>query len=83
MTSSATIDAAIDDPRVGRPVEDVDTPALLLDLDRFERNVGRLITTIKAGGKDWRPHSKGHKSPWIASYQRSVGAVGVTCGKVS
>jgi D-serine deaminase-like pyridoxal phosphate-dependent protein len=83
MTSPATIDAATGDPRVGRPIEDVDTPALLLDLDRFERNVNRLITTIKAGGKDWRPHSKGHKSPWIAGYQGSVGAIGVTCGKVS
>jgi len=83
MTSPATIDAATDDARVGRPLEDVDTPALLLDLDRFERNVDRLITTIRAGGKSWRPHSKGHKSPWIAAYQRSVGAIGVTCGKVS
>jgi D-serine deaminase-like pyridoxal phosphate-dependent protein len=83
MTTPATIDAATDDPRVGRPIEDVDTPALLLDLDRFERNVDRLITTIRAGGKSWRPHSKGHKSPWIAAYQRSVGAIGVTCGKVS
>jgi D-serine deaminase-like pyridoxal phosphate-dependent protein len=62
---------------------ELDTPALLLDLDRFERNVGRLSSAIAAGGKDWRPHSKGHKSPWIARRQMEFGAIGVTCAKVS
>ena len=62
---------------------ELDTPALLLDLDRFEANVRRLSTAIAAGGKDWRPHSKGHKSPWIARRQMELGAIGVTCAKVS
>lgn len=61
----------------------LDTPALLLDLDRFEANVERLMSAISAGGKDWRPHSKGHKAPWIARRQIELGAVGVTCAKVS
>jgi D-serine deaminase-like pyridoxal phosphate-dependent protein len=82
MTTPATIDTPVDDPRIGRPTSDLDTPVLLLDLDRFERNVNRLASVIHAGGKSWRPHSKGHKSPWIAGYQRSVGAIGVTCAKV-
>ena len=47
------------------------------------RNVERLSTAIAAGGKDWRPHSKGHKSPWIARRQMELGAIGVTCAKVS
>jgi D-serine deaminase-like pyridoxal phosphate-dependent protein len=70
------------DPRVGRSVAEIDTPALLLDLDRFEANSRRLAATLSAGGKGWRPHSKGHKSPWIAHRQLEHGAIGVTCGKV-
>jgi D-serine deaminase-like pyridoxal phosphate-dependent protein len=70
------------DPRVGRPVAEIDTPALLLDLDRFEANCRRLVGAVHAGGKDWRPHSKGHKSPWIAQRQLELGAIGVTCAKV-
>lgn len=83
MRGPATIDAPVDDARIGRPTSELDTPVLLLDLDRFERNVQRLASVIHAGGKSWRPHSKGHKSPWIAGYQRSQGAIGVTCAKVS
>jgi D-serine deaminase-like pyridoxal phosphate-dependent protein len=56
---------------------------MLLDLDKFDANVRRLSTAIVAGGKDWRPHSKGHKAPWIALRQMEAGAVGVTCAKVS
>ncbi|HEX7223452.1 MAG TPA: alanine racemase [Candidatus Limnocylindrales bacterium] len=68
---------------IGRRLEELDTPALLLDLDRFEANVERLSGAIAAGGKAWRPHSKGHKSPWIARRQMDHGAIGVTCAKVS
>jgi D-serine deaminase-like pyridoxal phosphate-dependent protein len=70
-------------PAVGMTRDALDTPALLLDLDRFEANVGRLMSAVSAGGKDWRPHSKGHKAPWIARRQIELGAVGVTCAKVS
>jgi D-serine deaminase-like pyridoxal phosphate-dependent protein len=62
---------------------DIDTPALLIDLDRFESNVRLLSSAVRAGGKDWRPHSKGHKSPWVARRQMDFGAIGVTCAKVS
>jgi len=79
----ATTSAAATDPRIGRPKAELDTPALLLDLGRFEANVGRLSSAIAAGGKDWRPHSKGHKSPWIARRQMDFGAIGVTCAKIS
>jgi len=68
---------------VGRPKAELDTPVLLLDLDRFEANVRRLSGAIASSGKHWRPHSKGHKSPWIAARQREAGAIGVTCAKVS
>ena len=68
---------------IGRNKADLDTPALLLDLGRFEANVQRLASAIAAGGKSWRPHSKGHKSPWIARRQMDFGAIGVTCAKIS
>jgi D-serine deaminase-like pyridoxal phosphate-dependent protein len=79
----ATTTAAATDPRIGRPKAELDTPSLLLDLGRFEANADRLSSGIAAGGKDWRPHSKGHKSPWIARRQMDFGAIGVTCAKVS
>jgi D-serine deaminase-like pyridoxal phosphate-dependent protein len=70
-------------PAPGTPIEEVDTPALLLDLDRFERNATRLMEVMRANGVGWRPHSKAHKSPDIAKRQIEIGAHGVTCAKVS
>jgi D-serine deaminase-like pyridoxal phosphate-dependent protein len=70
-------------PSVGMTKAELDTPVMLLDLDRFEANARRLSGAIADGGKDWRPHSKGHKAPWIARRQMELGAIGVTCAKVS
>lgn len=70
-------------PSVGMTRAELDTPAMLLDLDRFEANARRLSSAITAGGKHWRPHAKGHKSPWIARRQMEFGAIGITCSKVS
>ncbi|HEV8489901.1 MAG TPA: alanine racemase [Candidatus Limnocylindrales bacterium] len=70
-------------PLVGLAKADLDTPVMVLDLDRFDANARRLSSAIAAGGKDWRPHSKGHKSPWIARRQMELGAIGVTCAKPS
>jgi D-serine deaminase-like pyridoxal phosphate-dependent protein len=61
---------------------EIPTPALLLDLDRFERNVQRMAAHVKAAGKKLRPHSKTHKCPEIARRQIAAGAVGVCCAKV-
>ena len=58
------------------------TPALLLDLDRFERNVQKMAAHVKAAGKKLRPHAKTHKCPEIAHRQIAAGAVGVCCAKV-
>lgn len=70
-------------PAVGMTKAELDTPVMVLDLNRFDANVRRMSSAIAAGGKDWRPHSKGHKSPWIARRQLEAGAIGVTCAKVS
>jgi 3-hydroxy-D-aspartate aldolase len=58
------------------------TPALLLDLDRFERNVQKMAAHVTAVGKKLRPHAKTHKCPEIARRQIAAGAVGVCVAKV-
>lgn len=68
---------------IGMPLEDVDTPALLIDLDAFERNLQRLATAVADGPVRLRPHAKTHKCPVIARRQMALGAVGVCCQKVS
>lgn len=68
---------------VGMPLEAVDTPALLLDLDAFEKNLARLAAAAAGAGVRLRPHSKSHKCPVIALRQIASGAVGVCCQKVS
>jgi 3-hydroxy-D-aspartate aldolase len=67
---------------IGMPLEEVDTPALLLDLDVFERNMDKLAKATTAAGIRLRPHAKTHKCPSIARAQIARGAVGVCCQKV-
>ena len=62
---------------------DVDTPALLLDLDAFERNLDRMDAALAGKKISLRPHAKSHKCPEIALRQIKRGAVGVCCQKVS
>ena len=71
------------DQPIGVPVDELDTPALLVDLDRFEANVAHLAGYCRDHGVAWRPHSKCHKSPEIAAVERAAGAIGVTCAKLS
>src|SRR5256886_5657476 len=62
--------------------DDIPTPALLLDLDRFERNVHRMAEHVARHGKQLRPHAKTHKCPEIARRQIAAGARGVACAKL-
>ena len=68
---------------IGIPLDQVDTPALLLDLDTLERNLERMKKTVSGTSVSLRPHAKTHKSPMIALRQIALGAVGVCCQKVS
>jgi D-serine deaminase-like pyridoxal phosphate-dependent protein len=68
---------------IGMPLADVDTPALILDLDAFERNLKRLHESLGNRSIKVRPHAKSHKCPQIALRQMALGAVGVCCQKVS
>lgn len=69
--------------RVGDSIEEVDTPALILDLDAFERNLRTMARLAEGYGVRLRPHAKTHKSPVIALKQMAHGAVGQCCQKVS
>ena len=59
------------------------TPALLLDLDKFERNLARMAARIREYGKALRPHAKAHKCVEIARRQIAAGAVGVCVATVA
>ncbi len=59
-------------------VTDVPTPALLLDLDRVERNLAGMAARCRELGVALRPHLKTHKCVELAERQRALGAVGVT-----
>lgn len=69
--------------KVGFLVQDVDTPALLVELEALERNMSRMAHGVARTGAKLRPHAKSHKCPAIALRQIELGAVGVCCQKVS
>ncbi len=68
---------------IGQPVEALDTPALLVNLDVMDGNIERMAGTIlREAGVGWRPHTKGMKSPALAHKLLQAGAHGVTCAKL-
>src|SRR5205807_8450935 len=69
--------------RVGTPLGALDTPCLVVDLDRMERNLREWQETVDAAGNRLRPHVKTHKVPAIALRQLELGASGIACAKVS
>jgi D-serine deaminase-like pyridoxal phosphate-dependent protein len=63
-------------------IYDLDTPTLLVDNDRLERNIAEMAARAAAGGKALRPHTKTHKTPEIARMQLAAGASGLTVAKL-
>lgn len=61
----------------------VDTPALVLDLNAFERNLERMASALRGSNVRLRAHAKSHKCPEIALRQMALGAQGICCQKVS
>ena len=61
---------------------EVDTPALVLDKAKLERNIRRMAEFAAGGPAKLRPHAKTHKCVEIAKLQLEAGAVGITCAKV-
>src|SRR5215472_4142380 len=64
-------------------VSEIDTPALVVDLDIMERNLARVAAYTREHGLRLRPHTKTHKSTVIGRRQLDSGAAGLTVAKVS
>ena len=62
---------------VGQGVDQIDTPALVVDLDAANRNLQRMVEFAEKHRLRLRPHGKMHKAPLIARMQLQAGAVGV------
>ncbi|MFO1248832.1 MAG: DSD1 family PLP-dependent enzyme [Alphaproteobacteria bacterium] len=63
-------------------LDSIDTPALLLDLDKMDANIAFIAARCREFGVNWRPHFKSHKTIEIARRQIAAGAIGVTCAKL-
>jgi D-serine deaminase-like pyridoxal phosphate-dependent protein len=69
--------------RIGKRIEDLDTPALLLDWQACEGNLRRMASFFRGRNCRLRPHFKNHKCPELARRQVKMGnAVGMTCAKL-
>lgn len=64
-------------------LEDLETPSVLIDLDRMESNIAVMQARCDDLSIHFRPHIKTHKIPDIARLQLDAGAVGIACQKVS
>ncbi|HIJ55924.1 MAG TPA: DSD1 family PLP-dependent enzyme [Deltaproteobacteria bacterium] len=76
------MNANIPPAEIGMLLKNVDTPALLIDLDAFEQNLDHMAQRLEGTGVRFRPHAKTHKCPTVALLQMARGAVGVCCQKV-
>ena len=68
--------------RIGERWDDIDSPALVVDLDALESNLRRMAQAARAAGVRLRPHAKTHRCSAIARAQIALGAVGVCCQTV-
>lgn len=63
-------------------ISEIDTPALVVDLDVMEANLRRAQEYLSSHHVAFRPHMKTHKTPEIGRMQVKLGAVGLTCAKL-
>ena len=70
------------EPFIGMQKTDLDTPALLIDLDKMEANIQTMADFFTTVNAMLRPHVKTHKTPIISHKQIAAGAIGVTCAKL-
>ncbi len=64
-------------------IEDIETPAVLVDLNIVEANIQRTQLVFDQLGIGFRPHVKTHKIPWLARQQIQAGAIGIAAQKIS
>jgi D-serine deaminase-like pyridoxal phosphate-dependent protein len=67
---------------LGQPIDELDTPRVLIDLDVLERNVERMAHFAREHGVSLRPHAKSHKTLGVATRQREAGCTGLTVAKL-
>ncbi|MBM3771118.1 MAG: hypothetical protein FJW27_07490 [Acidimicrobiia bacterium] len=63
-------------------LNDLRTPAVLIEFSRVRDNIDRMQALARRAGVRLRPHAKTHKSPQIAGWQLDAGAVGLCCAKL-
>ena len=67
--------------QVGKPIDEIETPVVIIDLDRLEANLKELQSYADQHGIALWPHTKTHKSPEIGLRQVALGAGGLTVAK--
>lgn len=67
---------------LGSSMYDIDTPALVIDIDAMGRNIRRMADFFRDRPAKLRPHAKTHKTPELARMQLDAGAIGITCAKL-
>jgi 3-hydroxy-D-aspartate aldolase len=82
--SGAEVMAHVTDLKSSRGVSkwELDTPALVLDLDKLDQNIAKMRSSLAGTGVAARPHAKTHKSSDIAKLQMAAGAVGICTAKL-
>ena len=63
-------------------VDEIPTPAILIEADAMERNLRRMQVTCDAAGVELWPHIKTHKMVPVLRRQLELGAKGMTCAKI-
>src|SRR5438477_6720428 len=81
LVVTSSIPQTIAKPAMTR-VEDLETPAVTILVDRLEDNIARVQKEVSRRGLGNRPHIKTHKIPEIARMQMKAGAIGITCQKL-
>ena len=66
-----------------KSINELETPAVLVDLDILEKNLKHTADLARNAGVKLRPHCKTHKSVWLAKKQLEYGACGITVAKLS
>lgn len=66
----------------GGTLDELLTPAAIVDLDRMEANLRRMSDYAAAHSLALRPHTKTHKSPQLAAQQIALGAAGLTVAQL-
>ena len=82
MTSDLVLSSREPSAAIGRAVEDLETPALVIDVAVLNTNVARLVESARKAGARLRPHVKTHRMVEVAARLRLAGAEGICCAKV-